>query len=272
MNDQSARAAAHQPPQGDAVRRVVLLGASNLTKGIGTVVESAYRFWGRPLEVLTALGHGRSYGRASRVMGRQLPGILECGLWPALGRFPGPPTAALVTDIGNDLLYGEPVEQIVDWLEQCLDRLAAVEARTVVTLLPLDNLHTISRARFTLMRTLLFPYSRLTLEVIRERARALDEHLRRMAVERGCGLVSQRAAWYGFDPIHIRPFQRRWAWPEILASWSAQPTVCEAVRGTLARTLYLRSRVPHRRWVFGFEQRGQQPCGRLRDGTTVAVY
>ena len=96
-----------------AARRVVLLGASNLTKGIGTVVETACRTWGQPLEVHAALGHGRSYGRTTSLLGRQLPGILECGLWPALERTPGVPTAALVTDIGNDLLYGEPVGQIV---------------------------------------------------------------------------------------------------------------------------------------------------------------
>ncbi len=127
------------PPTG-LTRRVVLLGASNLTKGIGTVLETACRHWGRPLEAVGALGHGRSYGNASRVLGRQLPGILECGLWQVLGRSPGVPTAGLVTDIGNDLLYGQGVARIADWLEQCLDRLAAVHARTVVTLLPVDNL------------------------------------------------------------------------------------------------------------------------------------
>ena len=61
--------------------RVVLLGASNVAKGLGTLLETAHRVWGRPLELFAALGHGRSYGRDTSVFGRVLPGITECGLW-----------------------------------------------------------------------------------------------------------------------------------------------------------------------------------------------
>jgi len=82
-------------------RRVVLLGASNLTRGISTAVETARLQWGRPLDVMAALGHGRSYGLASRLLCRTLPSIVECGLWPALAARPPAPTAALVTDVGN---------------------------------------------------------------------------------------------------------------------------------------------------------------------------
>lgn len=259
------------PAQTVAARRVVLLGASNLTKGIGTVLEMACRLWGRPLEVLGAWGHGRSYGRASSVLGRQLPGILECGLWQELARRPAP-TAGLVTDIGNDLLYEEPVEQIVLWLEECLDRLAAINARTVVTLLPVENLQTLSRTRFHLMRTLFFPRSRISLEEVGRRAHALNGELRRLSLERGFGLAEQRAAWYGFDPIHIRLRERSRAWRDILAPWSATSEPADPIRSSVARTLYLRSRSPERRRVLGFQQRRRQPTARLSDGTTVAVY
>jgi hypothetical protein len=253
-------------------RRVVLLGASNLTKGIGTVLETAYRSWGRPLEVHTALGHGRSYGLSSSVLGRQLPGILECGLWQDLAGSAATPTAALVTDIGNDLLYEQPVERIAAWIQECLDRLAALKARTVVTLLPVENLLTLSRARFQLMRTVFFPHSRLALDEVGRRALALNERVRRLATDRGCSLVTQRASWFGFDPIHIKPRQRPTAWRDILAHWSEAAQFLQPARGTLARTLYLQSRVPQCRRVLGFEQRGRQPAGRLRDGTTVAIY
>jgi hypothetical protein len=262
---------ANHPP-GALARRVILLGASNLTKGIGVVLETAHRAWGRPLEVLSALGHGRSYGRSTTLLGRQLPGILECGLWQALAPAPGVPTAALVTDIGNDLLYEEPVERIAGWVEACLDRLAAAGARTVVTLLPVDNLQTISRARFALMRTLFFPHSRIGLREVGARAHALNDHVRRLAIERGFSLVSQRATWYGFDPIHIKWGQRSLAWREIMGFWRESFEAIDPARATLGRTLYLRSRVPHHRRVLGIEQRGPQPCGRLRDGTTVALY
>jgi hypothetical protein len=96
--------------------RIVLLGASNLTRGISTVVESAQQIWGGPLDVCCALGHGRSYGWTSNFLGRSLPGIVGCGLWPALESRPKLPTAALITDIGNDLMYGAPVQQVLLWV------------------------------------------------------------------------------------------------------------------------------------------------------------
>jgi hypothetical protein len=251
--------------------RVVLLGASNLTKGIGTVLETACRIWQRPLEVFCALGHGRSYGRTSSVLGRQLPGILDCSLWNEMERQPGIGTAALVTDIGNDLLYEEPVEQIAAWVRECLDRLSAAGARTVVTLLPVENLQTLSRARFQLMRTLFFPHSRISLEEVGRRAIALNGEVGRLARERGFPTVSHRVIWYGFDPIHIKRCHRPEAWREILAAWPAPP-MDRPVGNSTARTLYLCSRTPAHRRVLGFEQRGEQPSARMRDGTTVAIY
>src|SRR5712671_2746547 len=114
-------------------RRVVLLGASNLTRGISTVIETAWSLLGSPLEVLAALGHGRSYGLSSRILGRELPGIRQSGLWEALAAAPRAETAALVTDVGNDLLFGATVASILEWVSESLGRLAAVEARTVLT-------------------------------------------------------------------------------------------------------------------------------------------
>ncbi|HEX5443564.1 MAG TPA: hypothetical protein VFW87_07035, partial [Pirellulales bacterium] len=117
-------------------RRVVLLGASNVTRGISTVVETACRVWGRPLDLLAAIGHGRSYGMKSTVLVRTLPGILDCGLWPALAERPPAHTAALVTDVGNDLFYGADPPQIAGWIEACVDRLAKLDAAVVMTRMP----------------------------------------------------------------------------------------------------------------------------------------
>lgn len=253
-------------------RRVVLLGASNLTKSIGAVLATAQGIWGQRLEVLAALGHGRSYGRDSQVFGRQLPGILDCGIWRHLNAVPRAETAALVTDIGNDLLYEEPVERISQWVDACLDRLAAIRARTVVTLLPIENIERISGRRYKFFRTIFFPRSRVSLDEMSARARALNRHVEQAARERGFSIVAHRQAWYGVDPIHIRWTQRGRAWTEILSPWSAPEIVGAPSRRSLVRTLYLRSRRPEFQRFFGIEQRGAQPSARLQDGTTVAIY
>jgi hypothetical protein len=259
-------------PRKAAPRRVVLLGASNLTRGISTVVETAQGVWGSPLEVLAALGHGRSYGFRSRVLGRELPGITACGLWDDLAPRPPAETAALVTDIGNDLLYGASVPMILGWVADSLDRLTALGARTVMTLLPLASVEELPEWRFKIARSCAFPKSRAQLDEILAQARELNAGLAQLAVERRVRVVEQRGAWYGFDAIHIRLRHWRAAWSEILAPWSDAPTAAPGARGSLTRWLYLRSLPPLERKLFGRARRAAQPSGRLRDGTTIALY
>jgi hypothetical protein len=268
--------AAHSTPAGGSVegpdQRVVLLGASNLTQGIGTVLGLAQHAFGPRISLLTALGHGRSYGATSSVLGRRLPGIVQCGLWSALGRASGTRTAALVTDIGNDILYEQPVERIAGWIEMVLDRLADAEAQTVVTLLPEENLPKISRARFLVMRTVLAPRCRLSLETISERVRELNEVVCKLGAERGCTVVGQRAEWYGFDPIHFRFLKRKGAWSALLNGWFETTETPSGAHNMPLRTAYLRFLTPEQRHVWGIEQRGRQPAARFADGTTVAMY
>jgi hypothetical protein len=252
-------------------RRVVLLGASNLTRGISTVIATASVYWGGPSDVLAALGHGRSYGTYSSVLGRVLPGILDCGLWAAMAERPAAPTAALVTDVGNDLLYEAPPERIAEWVEECLDRLQAAGARVAMTMLPLANSQGMSEWRYHYLRSCFFANCHLSLDELRRRAAALDGRLRAMCAARGVAAVEQRREWYGFDPIHIRSRHGPAAWGEIMASWcdGRPPAVPRSVR---RHGLYLRLLPPERRWFFGIERRRAQPAGRLPDGSTVAVY
>jgi hypothetical protein len=239
---------------------------------MSTVVELARTIVGGPTEFLIALGHGRSYGDGTTVLGRWLPGILPCALWDSLASGPDRATYALVTDIGNDLLYQTPVAQIVEWVDECCLRLEARGARLVVTSLPMGNIEGLSRRRYELFRNAMFPNCRLTLDEVAGRARELNERVAAVAQRRGGTLVSHLGAWYGWDPIHIRKKIFPQAWRQILAPWVTGPALPPAPRGSLRRWLYLRSRVPHERRFGRFTQRRAQPCGQLGDGSTIALF
>jgi hypothetical protein len=266
--------AADASPQGNRPNcRVVLLGASNLTRCISTVVETVENIRRPPLEIFVAAGLGRSYGIESRVLGRTLPGIIDCSLWEALAPPPAIPTVALVTDIGNDILYGVEVSQMVAWVECALERLQKISADICMTMLPPADVESLSLARFYLFRTLFFPACRLNRKIVLSRARDLHDQLYKLGTSRGVAIVEQRPQWYGWDPIHIRRREWRHAWQNILSTWQEQAACSpETARGSLRRWLYLQTRHPDRRKLWGFEQYRQQPSAKLLNGTTVSFY
>jgi hypothetical protein len=253
-------------------RRVILLGASNLTRAISTIVGIAQASFDGPLDIAAALGHGRSYGMWSRVLFRELPGIVSSGLWQEIERRPRLDTVALITDIGNDIFYGASVNEIMSWVNLAFDRLEQFGARSTITLLPVENSERISERRFRLMRRIMFHRCRLELCDVRSMIVELNDRLRELAKARGAAIASQRTEWYGFDPIHIRMRDWRRAWSEILSTWRSDGTAAATSGGSLSRWAYLRLLAPHERCLFGITRRAAQPAGRLADGSLISFY
>jgi hypothetical protein len=253
-------------------RRVILLGASNLTMSFPVVVQTARQTWGEPVEIMAAMGHGRSFGQDSRVFARKISGIFPCALWQDLQNRPTLPTTALVTDIGNDLLYGVPPDQVMGWVTACLDRLSEAGAATVVTQLPMESLERLGEARFRFFRRLFFPRCTLTKSAIRDAAAAVNDELMALGKTRNLPVIPVSGAWYGFDPIHLRRRVRRHAWPELLAAWSATGELPREARASFWTSAYLACLAPHERTIFSVRRRCAQPSGRLSDGSTISLY
>lgn len=252
--------------------RVVILGASNVTRCISTIVETARMTIGQPLDVYAAFGHGRSLKMYTRVFGRGLCGLLDAGLWSALdGCAARDDSYALLADIGNDLMYEAPLPQIFLWIDEIFLRCQSVARNVIVSELPIASVERLDAKRFLLLRRLIFPRCQLTLEEALHRARAINDYLHHIAPQYGATIAPLDGAWYGFDPIHIRRDRFAQAWHTILAPWAADRAVAQA-RGSLARWIYLRALSPEKRAFFGRERFRAQPAGRLSDGSTIGVY
>ncbi len=203
------------------VEQFILIGASNVTIGFPRLVHGLARWVGGPIEIWGVHGHGRSYGTWSKVMGRALPGILQSRFWDEwVAVEKGPPPRAVVTDIGNDILYGHDNEEITGWVETCVARLQHIGARIVMTRLPLASLAKLSQTRFAIARRILFPNCRLSLDHITEQAHDLDRQLQGLCAQRNIPLVEPEGHWYGIDPIHIRRSRLHPAWQKILSAWN----------------------------------------------------
>jgi hypothetical protein len=218
------------------------------------------------------MGHGRSYGRRSTVLGRSLPGITECGLWEALDRDEGRPTFALITDIGNDVAYGAEVPAIAGWVETCMERLAEARARTVMTPLPLESLRRLSPWRFKVARSIMFPARRFSLDEALERAVDLDDRVRGLAARHGIRTMEQEGRWYGLDPIHIKQRYLVAAWTRVMGGWRDGGEPLRPVSRSVLRWARLRLLTPQRWWLLGSPRGRPQPAGRLSDGSTISLF
>lgn len=261
----------------DTTTRIVALGASNLTRGFHTVVAAARAVAGPRAEVVAALGHGRSYGMASRLLVRTLPGILQSGLWRQLEVLPPAPTRALVTDVGNDVLYGMPADRIVAWVDEAVARLRRITGDIVLTDLPLSRARRLTRAEFLVFRSIVVPECRLSLAEVLETAERVNAGLEAIAAARGISFFRLKPEWYGVDPIHIRPSLWCSAWQQILQGSDPGAPAGEAARS--AETLESRVEAwrlyllrPERQWLFGREQFTPQHGVPLSPGGRVWLY
>lgn len=268
--------------------RVVVLGASNATKGISLIVETAERLLGSPIDVHAAVGHGRSYGKKSFLIARSIQGSLDCGLWDAIQTSSRPdvggqssetgvPLYALLTDVGNDIMYCVDPETILAWVDGCVARLQRLNARIVMTGLPMAVVDRIGRKRYLFFRTLFFPKNPNSLEETIRRVRVVQEGLQRIATDRHVPFVEQKAAWYGLDPIHLTQTARARAWMEVLSHWrddvAGRPDAAAIPRGSIRRFITIRSKLFEHWWLFNRIDLGRrQPCVRLPDGTHVSMY
>ena len=251
------------------VGRVVALGASNLTRGFHTIVATARHRWGRDVEVLGALGHGRAYCGRSSFLVRSLPGITQCGIWSHLERMPRTRTRGIVTDVGNDLLYGASADQVLTSVDHCIARLLRWTDDVVLTDLPLSSVRALSSARFLLFRSVLVPRCRSSLAQVIEAAGLVSEGLHAMAAARRVRLLPQKPEWYGVDPIHIRPALWRPAWQEILCG---ERVDAQEAAASWSEALGLYTLRPERQWLLGREQVTPQQGVILGSGGRVWLF
>jgi len=201
-------------------RRVIVVGASNVALGIDALIPCCHDYWGSPLDFFLVGGHGRALRHGSHVLGRVLPPVLQCQIWEELPRQPAKPTAVLVTDIGNDLLYGASSEEVLEASKQLVARLTPLADRLVVTGLPLESVSRISPTWYYRFRRWAFPSSSLEYKQAIEGAQSIHRGLARFPAQFNCYLMMPMPSWYGLDPVHVKRRYYLDAWSRFLAPWN----------------------------------------------------
>lgn len=254
-------------------RSVIVLGASNVSRGLARLVATVRARSGGPVDLVVAAGHGRAYGVNSRVWMRRLPSIVGCGLWdsPAVTGGRAEPPLALVTDVGNELLYGLGVAQVAGAVREAARRLADHGATIVITGLPLASIAGVGPVRYRALKTLFVPGCQLPLAVLKEAAIWLDEELRALAADVGGTYVEQPGAWYGIDAIHVRRRCLDRLWGNVADAWN-WPAAGQPPRASLREWAALGSRAAEVRSIARVVRHTPQPVWQARDGLRVWLY
>ena len=252
-------------------RTCVVLGARNVSRGLARLAATVRARAGGPVDLFVAAGHGRGYGVNSRVWLRRLPSILGCGLWEALDAGAAAPPAALVTDVGNEILYGFAPEQVAAWARESVLRLADRGARVAITRLPLASIAGVGEIRLRLLRTLFVPGCRLGPAALRDAAARLDDALVALARETGAALLEQPGHWYGLDAIHVRRRRLDDLWAAACDAWEwPRPTV--PPRASFGEWAALGSRAAEVRSLARVTLVTPQPAYRGRAALRVWLY
>lgn len=251
--------------------RVILIGASNVTLGLPVIVDWALRLPG-PVEILTAQGHGRSYCQQSYVLHRGLPSILECGLWETLASRPAAPnTFGVLTDLGNDLLYGVPVDRVLKSVEDVFQRLKQHSADITFVRPPLARILMLTERRYRVISQLMFPGCPVTWDEMQPRIQKLDQDAFALLEKDVARVVVPELDWYGIDPIHIRRSKRRLAWRSILGDWPVRDPADDH-RPNWSFTQKLWRAAPAERTLWKRPTFQLQPALIFRGGSSLWMY
>src|SRR5262249_32560375 len=156
--------------------------------------------------------------------------------------------AAFVCDVGNDILYGATPAAIERWIERDFDRLLVCGARVALMSLPLTSIDRLSPRRYRIIRPIFYPSRRVSFRQAVDQSHHVDERISALARSRGIAVVTPRAEWYGWDPIHIRRSARAAAWSSFLGTLlPIDPTLVRPQRRAVAWRL-----VPGERRIFGY--------------------
>lgn len=260
--------------------RMIVLGASNVRRARVPLAKIFLQCFPAPVDLVFACGHGRSFVKTSRVLGWQLPGLIDAAWYERLRQYPAQRTFAMITDVGNDLFYRRTPEEILSSVERCIYRLGTIDHGVLIGP-PMDRLRQLRPSEFAKLRSMFFPRSSLQLSEAMQGAERIAEGLEAIAANLGFSHVKPDLQWYGWDPIHVRWRQRFSFWANIVADYlpmlgwdrnTRRNEGRETVRWNASDLLSMcLARSYNQRWLL-FDRSAPQPWRVRPDGTSVSFF
>jgi hypothetical protein len=198
----------------------VLLGASNLARGYSALTHHIAKNISAG-EFLNALGPGRGYCARGGLLNFTYSPIGECSVMKSAKVYAerGFRITVLLTDIGNDIMYGVPDSSLIESLDTLIEKSLQMNAEVFLTSIHVDVSKDMGKTSFKLFKTIFYPNSPVTFDQANSAVKMLNHYLTEKSLQNErVHLVSGLGAFCGFDKIHYGLFKSHLVWSRVAST------------------------------------------------------
>jgi hypothetical protein len=194
----------------------VLLGASNLSRGYSALTGHISQSISQSsVQCITAQGPGRGYCVRGGLLNFTYTPIGECRIMQFTEDHvqQGGRVAVLITDIGNDIMYGVSETSLIDCLDTLIEKALRWNAEVFVTSIHVDVSKDLGKTSFRLLKAIFYPKSLVTYDQADSSVKRVNQYLQEKSDQNeGVHLLSGLGAYSGMDKIHFSMWKSHIAW------------------------------------------------------------
>jgi hypothetical protein len=196
----------------------VLLGASNLARGYSALKRHISKNISAS-EFLNALGPGRGYCTRGGLFNFTYSPIGECSVMKFAEIYAerGFRITVLLTDIGNDIMYGVPESSLIESLNILIEKSLQMNAEVFLTSIHVNVSKDMGKTSFKLIKSIFYLNSPVTFDQAESAVKKLNYYLVEKSLQNErVHLVSGLGAFCGLDKIHYGFFKSHLAWSRVV--------------------------------------------------------
>jgi len=195
----------------------LFMGASNLARGYALLTRYISKCLGsQNVEFLNALGPGRGFCEKGGMFNFIYPPIQDCLIVEEAEKKAKNPRVVLLTDLGNDLMYGVTADALIECLDMLIDRMLKWNAEIFITSIHINIKKNVSRRIFYILRFIFYPRSKINFEeadfLIAKINFYLEEKTRK---NKKVHLITGMESYTGPDKIHYSLLKMHKAWSKV---------------------------------------------------------
>lgn len=201
----------------------IFLGASNLARSFYGLKRCIGRcIFPRPASFMHAMGPGRGYVSRGGILNATYSPILNCGIFEAARnkRIKSQQVVALITDIGNDIMYDVSPEKIIGGLQYTFNALDRFTTNIFITQIPVDLENDISEFYFQIIRQVYFPKSSVKYSQVSNNIKTINKFILQSSSQK-MTIINDMKPFCGIDKIHYGIFKSQSAWSHIAGKLTA---------------------------------------------------